>query len=181
MTAGSKVFTAPLVIKMDPRVKASTTELAALHTTESKLAGLTSTSAEAALEAHSLREQIAKLAKDAPAGLKASLDQSDKQLEALLEGKEKSPGSEEVPGLDDIAGEDAGLYSQVGQVDAAPTAAQQKAALHANEETEEAMRSWNRWKQGELPKLNGELTAAHLSQLNLEQRPETMPEGGDED
>ena len=181
MTAGSKVFTAPLVIKMDPRVKASTTELAALHTTESKLAGLTSTCAEAALEAHSLREQIAKLTKDAPAGLKASLDQSDKQLEALLEGKEKSPGSEEVPGLDDIAGEDAGLYSQVGQVDAAPTAAQQKAALHANEETEEAMRSWNRWKQGELPKLNGELTAAHLSLLNLEQRPETMPEGGDED
>jgi hypothetical protein len=59
--------------------------------------------------------------------------------------------------------------------------AQQKAAAHANEETEEALRGWNTWKTGSLPKLNGELTAAHLSQLNLEQRPETMPESGDED
>jgi photosystem II stability/assembly factor-like uncharacterized protein len=181
LTAGGKVLTAPLVVKIDPRVKASPAELLAMHTAESKLAALTSSTAEAALEAHSLREQIAKLAASAPAGLKAALDESDKQLAALLEGKPKSAASEEVPGLDDVAGEDAGLYGQVGQVDAAPTVAQQKAAAHASEETEEALRKWNTWKQGALPKLNGELTAAHLAQLNLQQRPETMPESGDED
>ena len=181
LTAGGKVLTAPLVVKMDPRVKATPAELLAMHTAETKLAGLTSESAEAALEAHSLREQIAKLKKDAPAGVKASLDASDKQLQALLDGKQKTAGSEEVPGLDEVSGEDAGLYAQVGQVDAAPTVAQQKAAAHAGEETEEALRSWNTWKQSDLPKLNSELTAAHLAQLNLQQRPETMPEGGDED
>ena len=181
LTAGGKVLTAPLVVKMDPRVKASPAELLALHTAESKLAELTSSSAEAALQAHSLREQIAKLAKDAPAGLKTSLDASDKQLAALLDGKEKTATSAEVPGLDDVSGVDAGLYGQVGQVDAAPTAAQQKAAAHAREETEEALASWNKWKQGELPKLNSQLAAAHRAQLNLEQRPETMPESGDED
>jgi hypothetical protein len=181
LTAGGKVLTAPLLVKMDPRVKASPAELLALHTAEAKLAALTASSAEAALEAHSLREQIARLAKDAPPALKASLDASDKQLRALLDGKEKSAASEEVPGLDDVAGEDEGLYGQVGQVDAAPTAAQQKAATHASEETAEALRSWNAWKQGSLPRLNSQLTAAHLSQLNLQQRPETMPETGDED
>jgi photosystem II stability/assembly factor-like uncharacterized protein len=181
LSAGGKVLTAPLVIKMDPRVKASPADLLALHTTESKLAALTSSSAEAALEAHSLREQIAKLAKDAPTGVRASLDMSDKQLQALLDGKEKTATSEEGPGLDDVSGEDSGLYVQVGLVDAAPTAAQQKAAANASEETEEALRSWNKWKEGSLPKLNRELTAAHLSQLNLQQRPETMPESGDED
>jgi hypothetical protein len=181
LTAGGKVLTAPLVIKMDPRVKASAVDLLALHTAESKLAALTSSSAEAALQAHSLREQIAKLAKDAPAAVKASLDESDKQLAALLAGKEKPAASAEVAGLDDVSGEDGELYEQVGQVDAAPTAAQQKAAAHAAEETEEALRSWNRWKDGSLPKLNSQLTAAHLPQLNLQQRPETMPEGGDED
>jgi hypothetical protein len=181
LTAGGKVLTAPLVVKMDPREKASPAELLAMHTAESKLAALTSSTAEAALEAHSLREQIAKLTTTAPAALKAALDESDKQLAALLEGKPKSAASEEVSGLDDVAGEDAGLYGQVGQVDAAPTVAQQKAAAHASEETEEALRKWNTWKQGALPKLNGELTAAHLAQLNLQQRPETMPESGDED
>jgi hypothetical protein len=76
-----------------------------------------------------------------------------------------------LPGLDDVSGEDSGLYVQEGQVDAAPTVAQQKAAIHASEETEEALRSWNRWKEGSLPKLNSQLAAAHLSQLNLQLRP----------
>ncbi|AXC12624.1 Glycosyl hydrolase, BNR repeat precursor [Acidisarcina polymorpha] len=181
LTAGGKVLTSPFVLKMDPRVKASPADLTAVHTTESKLAALTSSSAEAALEAHSLREQIAKLTKDAPAQLKESLKQSDQQLETLLDGKPMKPASEEVPGLDDISSEDAELYNQVGQVDAAPTAAQQKAAAHAGEETEAALRQWNKWKQASLTKLNGQLTAAHLSQLDLQQRPETMPQSGDED
>jgi hypothetical protein len=58
---------------------------------------------------------------------------------------------------------------------------QQKAAAHAGEETAEALRSWNTWKDTLLPQLNSQLRAAHLSELNLNQRPETMPEGGDED
>jgi photosystem II stability/assembly factor-like uncharacterized protein len=181
LTAGGKVLTASLVIKMDPRVKASSADLLALHAAESKLAALTSSSAEAALQAHSLREQVAKLAKDAPSALKASLDESDKQLAALLDGKEKSVTGLEVPGLDDVSLENAGLYEQVGQVDAAPTAAQQKSVRHVTEETEEALRSWNQWKDASLPKLNSQLTAAHLSQLDLQQRPETMPESGDEE
>jgi hypothetical protein len=58
---------------------------------------------------------------------------------------------------------------------------QQKSVRHATEETEEALRSWNQWKDASLPKLNSQLTAAHLSQLDLQQRPETMPAGGDEE
>jgi photosystem II stability/assembly factor-like uncharacterized protein len=181
LTVDGKVLSAPLVVKMDPRVKVTSADLVALHTAESKLAALTSSTAEASLEAHSLREQIAKLSKDAPAPLKASLEQSDKQLELLLSGKEKSASTEEVPGLDDVSGEAASLYTQVGQADAAPTVAQQKAAAHAGEETAEALRSWNTWKDTLLPQLNSQLRAAHLSELNLNQRPETMPEGGDED
>ncbi len=181
LTAGGTVLTAPLVIRMDPRVKASPADLIAMHTAESKLARLSSDTAEAALQAHSLREQLAKRSREAPDGLKQSLATSDKQLEALLEGRPKSAESKEVPGLDDISSENAALYTQVGQVDAAPTAAQQQAAAHAGEETGEALRTWNEWKQNSLAKLNSQLTAAHASPLNLEQRPETMPEGGDED
>jgi hypothetical protein len=181
LTADGKTMTAPLTVKMDPRVKATRADLVALSAAESKLAAMISGSAEAALEAHSLREQIEKLSKDAPGSLKASLDGSDKQLAELLSGKPKAPGSDEVPGLDDVSGESLELYAQVGQADAAPTAAQLKAAGHTSEEVEEALKGWKRWKDASLPALNEQLHAAHLSELDLQQRPETMPEGGDED
>ena len=205
LTAGGQTLTAALTVKMDPHVKTTPADLAAMHAAEAKLAAMTSTSAEAALEAHSLREQIAKLSPTAPATLKSSLEASDKQLAELIEGKKdgetaskpasnpagpkpgksegnrSSTGVETVPGLDDISGEAAGLYAQVGQSDAAPTAAQLKATAHADEESEESLRAWKRWKKSSLPALNQQLQAAHLSELRPEQRPEFMPESGDED
>ncbi len=181
LTAGDKVLKEPLVVRMDPRVKASPADLLALYAEESKLAALTASSAEAALEAHSLREQIAKLLKDAPAPLAASLQQSASQLDGLLSGEEKSASAEGKPGLDDVSGEVMGLYMQVGAVDAAPTAAQQKASAHVSEEAAETLRGWKVWKEGSLAILNSQLRAAHLMELNPQQRPETMPEGGDED
>ena len=181
LTTGGKTLTAPLTIKLDPRIRITQPELAAIFTAESGLAEITSSSAQASLEAHSLREQIAKLSKDAPATLKDSLDKSDKQLAELLDGKKTSAGKEESPGLDDVSGEAAGLYAQVGQSDAAPTAAQLKAAAHASEESEESLRAWKHWKETSLPSLNQQLQAVHLSELHPEQRPESMPESGDED
>jgi hypothetical protein len=181
LTAGGKTLTAPLTVKLDPRVKITPAELAALFQAESRLAGMTSSSAEAALEAHSLREQIAKLASSATGGVKDSLAACDKQLAELLDGKKDPAGKETTPGIDDVSGEAAGLYTQVGQSDAAPTAAQLKAAAHADEETEESLRAWKQWKDASLPNLNQQLQAAHLSELHPEQRPEAMPESGDED
>jgi photosystem II stability/assembly factor-like uncharacterized protein len=181
LTAGGKVLTAPLTIKMDPRVKVTAAELVALDTAESRLAGLTSSTAEAALEAHSLREQIEKLDATATSALKSSLAASDKQLAALIDGRKKTAAAPESPGLDDVSGEAAGLYGQVGQADAAPTVAQQKATAHTAEEVSEALEGWNRWKATALPALNEQLRVAHLATLHPEQRPESMPESGDED
>jgi hypothetical protein len=65
--------------------------------------------------------------------------------------------------------------------DAAPTAAQAKAAAHASEETAEALKHWERVRDESIPALNRQLEGAHLPILNLEQKPENMPESGDED
>jgi hypothetical protein len=198
LTADGKVLTAPLTVKMDPRVKATPADLLALHTAETRLAALVTSTSEAALEAHSLREQIAKAETSAPTDLKPSLESADKQLALLIDGKpapkpsagpapgksegNKPPAAEEkVPGLDDISGEAAGLYTQVGQSDAAPTAAQLRASARAAEESAESLRGWQRWRDTSLPSLNQQLHAAHLSELHPEQRPESMPESGDED
>jgi photosystem II stability/assembly factor-like uncharacterized protein len=180
LTAAGKVLTAPLTVKLDPRVKATPADLIALHTAETKLAALVTSTSEAALQAHSLREQIAKLSPTA-ADLKSSLEASAAQLSTLIDGASSATGKETAPGLDDISGESSALYAQVGQSDAAPTAAQLKAAAHAAEESEDALRAWSNWRATSLPTLNQQLQAAHLGPLNPAQQPASMPQSGDED
>jgi photosystem II stability/assembly factor-like uncharacterized protein len=181
LTAGRKVLTAPLTIRMDPRVGASSSDLESLFKLESSLSESLSRSAKADLEAHSAREQIDKLSKNADAELKDSLEKQGKEISALLSADEKSANQKEEAGLDEVAGETLGLYGQVGQVDAAPTAAQQNAGAHLSEEVREAVERWERLKSSSLPALNRKLNDAHLPPIDLDRRPETMPEGGDEE
>jgi hypothetical protein len=170
-----------LTIKMDPRVTASSADLASLFKLQSSLSGAVTSSGKADLEAHSAQEQIEKLLKDAASELKDPLEKQGKEISALLNGREKSTSSEEEPGLDEVASEVLGLYEQVGQADAAPTAAQQNMGAHMTKEVSEVVERWERMKQSALPALNRTLNGSHLPAIDLEQRPETMPEGGDED
>jgi photosystem II stability/assembly factor-like uncharacterized protein len=180
LTAGGKTLTAPLTLKMDPRVEATPTQLASLFDLQSKLAAMVTSSAEADLQVHSLREQIATLSKDAQPALKESLEAADKTFDKLLDG-EKSEAAEKTPGLDDVTGEAAGLYDQTGNADAAPTAAQEQAAAHTGQELSEVLENWNKLRATEVPAINQKLRDAHLPELNPEQKPQSMPESGDED
>jgi hypothetical protein len=179
------VLTQTFTIKIDPRVQATPGDLEKLFTLESKLAASVNSSAEAALEAHSIREQIDKLVKSTeptvPAPVKEELEKLEKQLGALLNGAEKPDAPEAVPGLDDLAGQASSLYSQVGQSDAAPTSAQEQASDHLVSELAELLPAWERLKTSSIPNANRQLEGAHLPSLRLDQKPDTMPEGGDED
>ena len=177
LTANGHSYTAPLTIKMDPRVTATSVDLQRMFTAESKLAALASSSVEADMQAHSVREQIAKLQAEKPSAVVDSLEKVDKSLGALLKGAEKDGDA----GLDDVAAEAATLYTQVGQADAAPTAMQQQAAAHVSEEAARAGKEWEQLKTIEIPALNEKLRAAHQPELNLTIRPQNMPDGGDEE
>jgi hypothetical protein len=187
LTANGKVLTAPLTIKMDPRVHATEAELESLFVEQSKLAAVVSKSAAAALEVHSAREQLEALSKseqsaikEAPA-LKEAIDKLDKELGDLLKGPEKPDGGEKEPGLDAAAQESAGLYEEVGRADAAPTAAQTTAGEQVSEELAEVLKHWESTKTSSIPALNRQLDAAHLPVVNLEKKPETAPDDGDEE
>jgi photosystem II stability/assembly factor-like uncharacterized protein len=181
LTAGGKTMTAPLTVKMDPRVHATAAELQSLFVAQVKLADLMTKSATASLEAHSAEEQLDALAKSAQGAVKDAVDAAGKELAEVLSGHEKHTGGEAEPGLDDVAGESAELYAQVGMADAGPTAAQAKAAAHAGDEAAEVLNRWERVKHESIPALNRKLEGAHLPALNLEQKPQNMPESGDED
>jgi photosystem II stability/assembly factor-like uncharacterized protein len=181
LTAGGKALSAPLTIKIDPRVHATPADLQSLFAQQSKLAAMVSQSAAASLQVHSAQEQLSALAKKVELPLKDAVEKLDKELDDLLNGQKKPGGGEQTPGLDDAAAESAGLYEQVGMADAAPTAAQVKATEHASEELTEVLKHWQQSKESSIPALNHQLEAAHLPPLNLEQKPQIMPEGGDED
>jgi len=182
LIAGDTHLTAPLAIRMDPRVEATAGDLDKLFTLETKLAAMTSASSEASLQAHSLREQIAKLSAGTNPPVQAAVKQSlallDKELSSLLVGGRSDKKAE---GLDDVAEEAGSLYGQVGQADASPTLAQQQATEHTEEDLAESLRHWEQLKATSIPNLDRQLREAHLPELNLEKKPETMPEGGDED
>ena len=209
LTAGGQTVSAPLIIKMDPRVSSTEADLQELFTLETSLATMVSRSAAASLQAHAVREQLEKLPQGTPSTSKS--EALDRSLKALLEGqdatgpaKQPAPGpgkqeaagpakqaatgpgkqagiEEPAPGLDELVTETGSLYTQVGQADAAPTAAQQQAVAHAAEELSEVLRKWDNLRSSAVPALNQQLLGAHLPPLNLEQKPETMPESGDED
>jgi hypothetical protein len=181
LTAGSKVLTAPLTVKIDPRVHATPAELASLFAEESRLAGMVTKGSSAALQVHSAREQLGALEKTADGAIKDTIEKVDKELGELLSGRRGPGGGEAEPGLDDAAGESSGLYQEVGSSDAAPTPAQVKAAEHAGEELAEALKRWERTKTSSLPALNRQLEGAHLPLVNLAEMPQDMPDTGDED
>ena len=180
LTVNGQSQTVPLVIKMDPRVSASRADIESLFKLDYELYEMVTSSSKAALEAHSAREQIENDAKSASPELKSTLEGQDKQIGAALSGEERPGETERAPGLDGVSSEASALYTEVDQVDAAPTIAQQNAAAHLSEESREVLRKWEALKSA-IPDLNRRLGAEHLPAINLEQSPATMPEDGDED
>ncbi len=180
LTVNGHAITAPLTVKMDPRVPASSADLSSLFDLEKKLAEMVSQSSEASLQAHSIQEQLAKVPGTSKPALARSLPGWNKSLTALLDGNKASDKPDE-PGLDDEAEEAGALYEQVSRADAKPTAAQVQTAAHANEELSRTLLAWEQFKTTSLPEINRQLRAEHLTELNLELKPEIMPQGGDED
>jgi|CZKL01.1.fsa_nt_gi photosystem II stability/assembly factor-like uncharacterized protein len=181
LTVAGKVLTAPLSIKVDPRVKASKADLESLFNLEFELSNMVTSSNKAALEAHSVRGQIENLSKTASPELKDALEKRDQEFAELLSGKRNPSGGEAEPGLDQVSAGASALYIQVGSADAAPTSVQQKAGDHLRQEVDEVSRKWEQLKAKALPDLNRKLSAAHLPSINAQQSPDTIPESGDED
>ena len=186
LTVDGRVSTAPLTVRMDPRVAATPEDLARLFEAQRGLAQLLERSAGAALRARSIREQAEARVKAAPASLGRDLASLSRQIAELLDGREQAGKDEkdekdEERGLDALAGAIAGLYEQVGQADARPTTAQVDAASRLEAEFAPLERRWLRLETATVPALNRRLGAAHAGALDVRLEPHTVPAGVDED
>jgi hypothetical protein len=177
LTFDGQSESAPLVVKMDPRVHTSLTDLEALDKAQTTMASSLDELARADLAAHSVSEQLA-----APenASLGAQIASFSDQLKRLLRGTEpESP--KPLPGLDQVTQQATELYSQLQRADAAPTPALLAAAAHVEEEGRQVLPGWGDFKTNQLPALDQKLRDAHRPAIDLDQSPAEMPQSGDQD
>ncbi|MCU1302896.1 MAG: hypothetical protein JWQ87_3180 [Candidatus Sulfotelmatobacter sp.] len=169
LTVNGKSYTAPFTVKMDPRVKTSSTALEKKLQTETRLASLLSETSKAVMQAGSLREPLQKLSQQASDETRKTVQDFQNKLSAVLGG---SPGvgtpSADAVTLTRVNGQAATLYGQVWQADAEPTSAQSESIAAVEHDASDAMTRWDSLKNTDLPGLNRTLRGAKLPEIKIE-------------
>jgi photosystem II stability/assembly factor-like uncharacterized protein len=178
LTAGGKSYNAPLTIQMDPRVKASASDLKKEFDLATSLVSMLNDSSLAVMQAKSIHEQLDKLKQTGMASDAAKA--FDQKVTNVLEGPaDKAAAS--TPALSQVNTSVFGLYGAVEQASAAPTRAQQETAKTLESNFDAAMKSWNDLKANDLPKMNSELRSAGQSEIQLESNPKMQDSAPNEE
>ena len=178
LTADGQSFTAPLEIKMDPRVSTSPEGLAQEFDFEVRLSKLMSSSTQATREARSMQDQLEKLTPQASGSVADAIKGFSKKLDVLMKG---SPNDQSKPTWPRVSGAVSGLYGAVGQADAAPTAAQAAAIAQVEEEFSAVSKDLENLKSSDLPALNRKLHDAGLPEIKFEAAPPQREEMGSDE
>src|SRR5579863_5687518 len=181
LTVGGQSYTAPLMVKMDPRVK---TPLAGLHQQfdlQVRLATLLSESTKAVTQARSIREQIKTILPQASGAAKDSIQGFADKLKVVLDGPDKPAPGSQIPTLSRVNGTASALYAEVDSADATPTVAQSEATGAAEHDSSTVMPQWESLKGADLAALNAQLRDAHLPEIKLEVNSDMGTGEGDED
>ena len=172
LTVSGKSYTAPFIVKMDPRVTISTAALEKKFQVETRLASLLSEASQAALQAASIRDSLQKLSDPASGPAHDSVQAFQNSLTAILGA---APGfvasvSDEAT-LTRVNGQLYTLYGQVWQADAEPTTSQLAAMASAEHDAVSVIDRWHAIKTTDLPALNHSLRNAKLPEVRLEVNP----------
>ena len=182
LTVDEKVLTAPLTIKMDPRVKTSAAGLEKQFAAETRLASLLSEASRAVLQGASIRDRLAKVSAQANAPARDAIEAFEKKLSALIgsAGGFFAPPSQEIT-LARVAGQAGALYQQVWQADAEPTSSQMEGLATAEHDGADVLRRWNEFKSSDVPALNHQLRDAKAPEIVVERDPHPQELEGDDE
>ena len=167
LTVDGKTLTAPLTVKMDPRVKISAAGLEKKFQVEMSLSSLVTDSSRAVLEGNSIREQLEKIQANSKDKDKENVEAFEKKLSALLgsPGGFFAPPSPEVT-VTRVNGEAGSLYQQIWGVDAQPTAPQTEALAKLETEASDTMKRWKEFLATDLASLNSQLHDANAPEIH---------------
>jgi len=171
LTVDGKSQTAPLTIKMDPRVKTPAAGLEKKFQAESRLARMLSQSTRAVLEGDSMTGQLGKLGSQA--GSEVAIQSFRKKLGAVLGGSGGffAPPSAESS-LHRVNSQAEALYQQIWQADAEPTTQQMQALASVEHDESDVLKRWNDLKANDLPALNRALQDAKQPAITPEPDPQ---------
>jgi photosystem II stability/assembly factor-like uncharacterized protein len=169
LTVDGKTSTAPLTIKMDPRIKITVADLQKKLQAETKLASIMTQSAQVLLQGGSIRAQLEKVSAKASGPTKDAIAAFEKKLNALLgaAGGFLAPPSPEVT-IARLNGQAGTLYQQVWQVDAAPTTSQIEALAATQHDSTDVLKRWSEFKKADLAELNRLLRESKVPEVQLE-------------
>ncbi|HEX6503961.1 MAG TPA: glycoside hydrolase [Terriglobales bacterium] len=180
LAANGQSYSAPLTVRMDPRVKITQAALQQQFQEESHLAGLMNQVGEALLKARSARDQLEKTSQQASGGTAAAIKTFQQKLTAVLTGPDQ-PANSETPTLASMNSAVNTLYDIVRRSDAAPTAVQVAESAQIERGAMEVMGRWNELQSRALPSLNQQLKSAGLAEIHPEAIKGDQPDEGDED
>jgi photosystem II stability/assembly factor-like uncharacterized protein len=163
-----KSSTAPLTVKMDPRVKTPAADLLKKFQEESRLAEILSESSEAAMQAEAVGDQLKKLESQA-GSVREAVQALEKKLTVLdgASGGFFAPPSPEAT-LTRVNGQADTLYGEVWQADAAPTSSQTQALAALAADSASVLKRWQEFKSSDLSAMNRELREAKLPEISMD-------------
>ncbi len=141
LTANGESYTAPLNIKLDPRVKTTQQELEQQFDLATRLSSMMTESSQAVIQARSMLDQIKKMTPQANGAMLESLKSFQQKITGILQ-KADSDSSQE-PTLLGVNGDVSTLYTNVNRADAAPTEALTAATNETERSLSVVMKRWN--------------------------------------
>jgi len=183
LTANGRTLTAPLTVKMDPRVKVTPAGLAQQFQLEMRLAEMMTRTHDAMTQANSVGSQLQKVSAQASGAVAESIKENEKKLTAIAGGGGRGPFAPPSPEVTiaRVNGAAGGLYGAVTNADAAPTASQLEAAAATARDLTTGMKRWDDFKRIDLAALNRQLQSANLPAINPEQKPQAEKEAPEEE
>jgi hypothetical protein len=168
LTANGHTYSAPLTVKMDPRVKTPPAGLEQQFSLEMRLASELTRSTDAVKEARSVFDQLQKFGSKPNGPAADSLKALQTKVGALLGKGGKPSGGPPQATLATESGNVGTLYGSIGQSDAAPTDAQIAAASDVERKLSPLLLQWETIKKSDLQKVNQQLHSAAIPELRLD-------------
>jgi photosystem II stability/assembly factor-like uncharacterized protein len=169
LTVDGKTSTGSLLVKMDPRVKATDAQLQKKFQAETLLASIVTETTQALAEAGSILAQCEKIAAGANSPAKNAAAEAQKKLAAIvgLPGGFSAPSSPD-PTLSRVNRDAGALYQPIWQVDAAPTTTQAQAVSVIQRKSADALKGWKDFKATDLPALNRTLQQSQVPEVQIQ-------------
>jgi len=171
LTVGGKSYTQSLQLQMDPRVKASTADLAEQFRLSKQVYDEWLTLGSISESLRTVRGQLTEIRPRASEDLKKHVDELSEKLQTLAGGGGGAgpPAAGARPTIATITGRLRTLFSLFESVDAAPTPQAAAAVPVVLGESRTIQGSWQLIRTQDIPALNQELRAAGLPELTIPQ------------